>query len=63
MKDYLYLGCLIRFYPSDGLHQWLLVAVIYLTLLETAPMKIVQVQTEYLDYYTRNIESFGQPRG
>ena len=34
-------------------------AVFYLTLLETAPLKKVEVQTEYLDYCTRNIQSFG----
>ena len=36
-----------------------MVAVFYLTLLETAPLKTVEVQTEYLDYCTRNIKSFG----
>ena len=34
-------------------------AVVSLTLLETAPLKTVEVQTEYLDYFTRNIQSFG----
>ena len=34
-------------------------AVFYLTLLETAPLKTVEVQTEYLDYFTRDIQSFG----
>ena len=34
-------------------------AVVYLTLLETAPLKTVEVQTEYLDYCTRDIQSFG----
>ena len=33
--------------------------VVYLTLLETTPLKQVEVQTEYIDYYTRNIKSFG----
>ena len=33
--------------------------VVYLTLLETALLKTVEVQTEYLDYFTRNIQSFG----
>ena len=33
--------------------------VVYLTLLETAPLKKVEVQTEYLDYFMRNIQSFG----
>ena len=27
-------------------------------LLETKPLKIVDVQTDYLDYYTRNIQYF-----
>ena len=36
-----------------------MVAVVYLTLLETALLKKVEVQTEYLDYCTRNIQSFG----
>ena len=31
----------------------------YLTLLETAPLKTVDLQTEYLDYFSRNIQSFG----
>ena len=34
-------------------------AVLYLTLLDTAPLKTVEVQTEYLDYCTRNIQYFG----
>ena len=34
-------------------------AVVYLTLLETAPLKTVEVQTEYLDYFKINIQSFG----
>ena len=37
----------------------MLVAVVYLTLLKTAMLKTVEVQTEYLDYCTRNIQSFG----
>ena len=32
--------------------------VVYLTLLETASLKTVEVQTEYLDYFTRNIQPF-----
>ena len=39
--------------------MWLLGTVVYLTLLETEPLKIVEVQTECLDYFTRNIQSFG----
>ena len=27
--------------------------------METTPLKIVDVQTEYLDYFTWNIQSFG----
>ena len=34
-------------------------ALVYLTLLETALLKTVNVQTEYIDYFTRNIQSFG----
>ena len=34
-------------------------ALVYLTLLETKSLKIVEVETEYLDYFTRNIQSFG----
>ena len=34
-------------------------AFVYLTLLETAPLKTVEVQNEYLDYFTRDIQSFG----
>ena len=33
-------------------------AVFYLTLLETAILKTVEVKTEYLDYCMRNIQSF-----
>ena len=33
--------------------------VFSLTLLDTAPLKKVEVKTEYLDYCTRNIQSFG----
>ena len=32
--------------------------VVYLTLLEKVPLKTVEVQTEYLDYCTNNIQSF-----
>ena len=32
---------------------------VYLTLLETALMKTVEMQTDYLDYCTRNIQYFG----
>ena len=34
-------------------------ALFYLTLLETTPLKIVEVKTEYLVYFTSNIQSFG----
>ena len=34
-------------------------AVFYLTLLEMATLKTVEVQTEYLDYFTRDIQFFG----
>ena len=41
------------------MHLYLLGALVYLTLLETTPLKTVQVQTEYLDYFTGNIQPFG----
>ena len=41
------------------MHLFLLGVVVYLTLLEMAPLKTVQVKTEYLDYFRRNIHSFG----
>ena len=44
---------------TDGFHLWLLGTVVYLTLLETALLKTVEVQTEYLEYYTIDIQSFG----
>ena len=34
-------------------------AVVYLTLLETAQLKTVEMKTEYLDYFTKNIQSVG----
>ena len=34
-------------------------ALVYLTLLGTTLLKTFEVQTEYLDYFTRNIKSFG----
>ena len=34
-------------------------AVVYLTLLETTQLKKVEMQNEYLDYFTRKIQSFG----
>ena len=43
----------------DGLHLLLLVMVVYLSLLQTALLKTVEVQTEYLGYFTKNIQSFG----
>ena len=59
VKDYLPLGFWLCISSCDGLHLWLLGAVVYLILLETAPLKTVEVQTEYLGYFTRNIKSFG----
>ena len=59
VKDYLTLDFWLRIYSGDGLYLWLLGAVFYLTLLETALLKIFEVQTEYLGYFTRNIQSFG----
>ena len=55
VKDYLPLGCWFCISSGDSLHLWLLGAVFYLTLLETAPLKTAEVQTEYLDYFSRNI--------
>ena len=34
-------------------------ALEYLILLETTPLKTVEVQTECLDYFTKNIQSIG----
>ena len=34
-------------------------ALVYLTLLDMTTLKTAEVQTEYLDYFTRNIQSFG----
>ena len=34
----------------------------YLTVLEMATLKTVEVQTEYLYYLTRNIQSFGSSK-
>ena len=34
-------------------------ALVYLTLLETTPLKKVEVQTEYLDYFMSSIKYFG----
>ena len=59
VKDYPPLGSWLRISSGDGLYLWLLGAVVCLTLLETAPLKTVEVQTEYLDFFTRNIQSFG----
>ena len=33
--------------------------LVYITLLGTTLLKTVEVQTEYLYYFTRNIQSFG----
>ena len=33
--------------------------LVNLTLLETTPLKTVEVQTEYIDNFMRNIQSFG----
>ena len=59
VKENLPLGCWLSIYYSNGLHLWLLGVVVYLTLLEKVPLKTVEVQTEYLDYCTKNIQSFG----
>ena len=59
MKDYFNLGCDLRFSPGDGLHLWLLSEIVYLTWLDTATLKTVEIQTEYLDYFPRNIQSIG----
>ena len=59
VKHYLTLGCWLSIYYCDGLYLWLLGAVVYLTFLEAVPLKTVEVQNEYLDYFTRTIQSFG----
>ena len=59
MKEYLRLGFWLCISPGDGLNLWLLGSVVYLTLLDTATLKKIEVQTEYLDYFTKNIQSFG----
>ena len=41
------------------MHLLILGVVVYLTLFETAPFKTVEVQTEYLDYFTSNVQFFG----
>ena len=33
--------------------------LVFLTLLETTPLKTIEVQTEYLGYFRRDIQSFG----
>ena len=35
----------------------MLVTILYLTLLETAPLKTVEVPTEYLDYFMRKYDN------
>ena len=44
---------------GEGLHLLFLGALFYLTLMETKQLKTVDVQTEYLDYFTRNIQYIG----
>ena len=56
MKDYLPLGCRIRISSGDGFYLRLLGAFVYLTLLETAPLKTVEVKTYYLDHFTSIIK-------
>ena len=55
VNDYSTLVCWLRISSGDGLHLWMLGALLYLTLLDTAQLKSVEVQTEYLDYFTRYI--------
>ena len=50
--DYLPLGCWLFISSGDGLHLWLLGALVYLTLLGKTLLKIVEVQTEYQYYFT-----------
>ena len=59
VKYYLPLGFLLRISSGEVLHLSFLGAVVYLTLLETALLKTVEVQAEYLDYFTSNIQYFG----
>ena len=59
VKEYLPLGCWLLIFSGGNLPLWLLGAVFYLTLLDTATLKKVVLKTEYLDYFTRNIQSFG----
>ena len=59
MKYYLPLGCWLHISSSVSLLLWLLGAVVYLTLLETALLKSVEVQTEYLYHFSKNIQSSG----
>ena len=55
-KRILTFGLLTLYFSGDGLHLWLLGALVYLTLLGTTLLKTVEVQTEYLDYYTRKYD-------
>ena len=59
VKDYLPLGSWLHIYSCDIFHLWLLGVVFRLTLLDTEPLKTVEVKTEYLDYFSRNVQSFG----
>ena len=49
IKEYLHRGCWLFISTGEGLHLLLLGAVFYLTFLETAQLKTVEVQTECLD--------------
>ena len=62
MKEYLPLVCWLCISSGDGLLLWLLGAVFYPTLLDMALLKTVEVQTEYLDYFTRNINPLVRAR-
>ena len=59
MKYFIHLVCCIYISSGDGLHLVLLGAVVSLMFLETALLKIAEVQTEYLYYFSRNIQSIG----
>ena len=44
---------------GDVFHLWLLGTIVYLTLLVAKLLKTVEVQTEFLDYFARTIQSSG----
>ena len=59
MKYYLPLGCWLRIFSGDGLHLWMLGALVYLTLFVIDSIENIWCVSWIPRDFTSNIQSFG----